>query len=174
MYLSLNTGSTRWYIIIHFYQKIFFCLYLWYRSQINNSKIGKVNRLYNRVEPFAALFWALGIVLPQILQQVTPGLASLNLWYWHGTVRQGSVWFNLMEEVSPTTLFLSCCTYSMVQVNKRILFITSCFIRLEDQLSRMRRRRKRKRSKCHTLLLPHPLQGTASSSLSALLCNRKQ
>ena len=29
------------------------------------------------------------------------------------SVRQGSVRFNLMEEVSPPTLFLSCCNYSM-------------------------------------------------------------
>ena len=28
-------------------------------------------------------------------------------------VREGSVRFNLMEEVSPPSLFLSCCTYSM-------------------------------------------------------------
>ena len=40
----------------------------------------KANRLYNRIEPFAALFWALGKVLPHILKQVTQpaGLASLN------------------------------------------------------------------------------------------------
>ena len=49
--------------------------------QINNRKIGKVNRLHNyRIEPFPALFWALGIVLTLIMQQVThPAvLASLN------------------------------------------------------------------------------------------------
>ena len=40
----------------------------------------KANRLYNRIEPFAALFWALGNVLAHILKQVTQpaGLASLN------------------------------------------------------------------------------------------------
>ena len=39
-----------------------------------------MNRLHNRIEPFAALFWALGIVLAHILQKVTQpaGLASLN------------------------------------------------------------------------------------------------
>ena len=33
--------------------------------------MGKVNRLHKRVEPFAALLWALGIVLAHLLQQVT-------------------------------------------------------------------------------------------------------
>ena len=43
----------------------------------------KANRLYDRIEPFFALFLALGIVLAHILQKVTQpaGLASLN----HGT-----------------------------------------------------------------------------------------
>ena len=52
------------------------------------------------IEPFAVLFWALGIVLSHILQQLTQpaGQAYLNhAWYWHGTVRQGSVRFNLRE-----------------------------------------------------------------------------
>ena len=40
----------------------------------------KANRLYNRIRPFAALFWALGNVLVHILKQVTQpaGLTSLN------------------------------------------------------------------------------------------------
>ena len=40
----------------------------------------KANRLYKRIEPSAALFWALGHVLTHILKQVTQpaGLASLN------------------------------------------------------------------------------------------------
>ena len=40
----------------------------------------KANRLYNRIESFAALFWALGNVLVHILKQGTQpaGLASLN------------------------------------------------------------------------------------------------
>ena len=40
----------------------------------------KINRLYNRIEPFSALFWAIGIVLAHILQWVTQpaSLASLN------------------------------------------------------------------------------------------------
>ena len=43
----------------------------------------KANRLYNRIEPFSALFLALSIVLAHILQKVTQpaGLAALN----HGT-----------------------------------------------------------------------------------------
>ena len=61
--------------------------------------MGNVFRLCNIIEPFAALFWALGIVLAHILQQVTQpaGLASFN----SGTgtvlysVQQGSGTFNL-------------------------------------------------------------------------------
>ena len=42
--------------------------------------MGRVNRLHNKIEPFPALFWALGIVLAHILKLVTQpaGLASLN------------------------------------------------------------------------------------------------
>ena len=40
-----------------------------------------------------------------------------QLWYWHGTVQQGSVRFNLREEESPPTLFLSCCTFSMGEMD---------------------------------------------------------
>ena len=53
----------------------------WPQLQINISrKIGKVSRLHIRIEPFPALFWAIGIVLAHILQQVTQhaGLASLH------------------------------------------------------------------------------------------------
>ena len=32
------------------------------------TQIGNVNRLHNIIEPFAAMFWALGIVLAHILQ----------------------------------------------------------------------------------------------------------
>ena len=35
--------------------------------------------------------------------------------YWHGAVWQGSLRFNLMEDVLPPTLFLSCCNYSMTE-----------------------------------------------------------
>ena len=50
------------------------------KPQINYNQIGNVNRLHNIIEPFAALFQALGIVLAHILQQVTQpaSLASLN------------------------------------------------------------------------------------------------
>ena len=42
--------------------------------------MAKANHLYNRIEPFAILFWALGIILTHILKQVTQpaGLASLK------------------------------------------------------------------------------------------------
>ena len=41
----------------------------------------KANRLYNRIEPFSALFLALGIVLAHKLQKVTQpaGLASSTI-----------------------------------------------------------------------------------------------
>ena len=32
------------------------------------TQIGNANRLHNIIEPFAALFWALGIVFAHILQ----------------------------------------------------------------------------------------------------------
>ena len=40
----------------------------------------KANRIFSRIEPFAALFWALDNVLAHILKQVTQptGLATLN------------------------------------------------------------------------------------------------
>ena len=45
------------------------------------KQIGKENRLHNRIEPFPTLFWALGILLAHILQQVTQpaGLEFRNL-----------------------------------------------------------------------------------------------
>ena len=51
-----------------------------HKPQINNRKIGKVNCLCNRIEPFPSLIRALGIVLAHILQQVTQpaGLAFIN------------------------------------------------------------------------------------------------
>ena len=43
---------------------------LWSSTRIDKlyTQIGNVNRLHNIIEPFAALFWALGIVLAHILQ----------------------------------------------------------------------------------------------------------
>ena len=67
-----------------------------------------------RIEPFAVLFWALGIVLAHILKQLLTqpvGLASLHC----GTgtvlysVRQGSVRINLREDASAPSLYPSCC-----------------------------------------------------------------
>ena len=72
-------------------------------SYVNNRKIGKVNRLCKRIEPFPALFWALA---------GRPGIPKP--WYWYGTVRQGSLRFNLTEEALPPTPVLSSCTYSML------------------------------------------------------------
>ena len=40
-----------------------------------------------------------------------PGIP--HQWYWHGTLRQGSVRFNLREEASLSPLFPSRCTYSL-------------------------------------------------------------
>ena len=37
-------------------------------DKYSNNKMAKSNRLHNRIEPFSALFWALGIVLAHILQ----------------------------------------------------------------------------------------------------------
>ena len=49
-------------------------------AQINYTQIGNIFRLHNRIQPFAALFWALGIVLVHILKQLTQpaGPASLK------------------------------------------------------------------------------------------------
>ena len=55
--------------------------------------------VFVQIEPFAALFWALGIVISHILQQVTQpvGLAFPN----YGTARQWKVGFNLTDEALP-------------------------------------------------------------------------
>ena len=65
------------------------------------TQIGNVNRLHNRIEPIAALFWALGIVLAHIILTVLYGRGQL------GSIRL---------KTSGTCHFLSCCTYSMVTV----------------------------------------------------------
>ena len=60
---------------------------------MNYTQIVNVFRLHNIIEPSAALFWALGIVLAHILKQLTqPSIPQ---------VRQGSVRFNLKEEEPP-------------------------------------------------------------------------
>ena len=78
----------------------------------------KVNRLYNRIEPISVLFWALGRHCIRAYTAIgdpahQPGIPQP--WYWHGTVRQGSVRFNLSEEVTPS--FPSRCTYSLLKLN---------------------------------------------------------
>ena len=52
------------------------------------------------IEPFAALFWALGIVIAHILKQLTQPASPASLKY----VRQGSVRLNLKEEEPPPPL----------------------------------------------------------------------
>ena len=70
-----------------------------------HTQFGNVFCLHKRIEPSAALFWALGIVLAQILKHLTqPSIPQ---------VQQGSVRFNLREEEPAPPLFPSCCTYSM-------------------------------------------------------------
>ena len=66
----------------------------------------KASRLYNRIEPFSALFLALGIVCTRAYTAIgdparRPGIP--RPWYWHGTVRQGSVRFNFSEEATPSS-----------------------------------------------------------------------
>ena len=48
-------------------------------------------------------------------------------WYWHGTILQGSVRFNLMEEVSPASLFLSYFTFSMTWAKDKLTFVSLQF-----------------------------------------------
>ena len=80
-------------------------------SQINYTQMGNVFRLHNRIEPSAALFWALGIVLAHILKQLTqPSIPQ---------VRQGSVRFNLKEEEPPSPLFPSCCILILLNLSYR-------------------------------------------------------
>ena len=72
----------------------------------------KANRLYKRIEPFAALFWALGNVLAHILKQLTqPAIPQPS--YWHGLYGRGqlgSIWHG--RRVAPSH-FPSRCTYSL-------------------------------------------------------------
>ena len=69
-----------------------------------------------RVEPFAVLLWALAIVLTQQVTQPA-ALASLN--FGTGTVlytvQQGSVRFNLIDDVSAPSLFPSSCIIYLCQ-----------------------------------------------------------
>ena len=72
---------------------------------MNYTQIGNVFHLCNRIEPFAALFWALGIVhvLAHILKQLTQpaGPASLNSGT--GTVLYGR--FNLRVKTGQLLAF---------------------------------------------------------------------
>ena len=55
------------------------------------------------IEPVAVRVCALGITLAHILKIVTQpvGRGIPQLWYWHGSVRQGSVRFNLSGDALP-------------------------------------------------------------------------
>ena len=75
-----------------------------------------MNRLHSRIEPFAALFWALGIILAHILKQFTQpaGLASLNsgtCTVLYGGGQLGSI---LEKKSYPPPLFFFRYTCSMV------------------------------------------------------------
>ena len=68
----------------------------------------KANRLYNRIEPFSVLYWPLGIVITHTAigdPARQPGIPQP--WFLHGTVRQGSVRFNLSEEAPPSSPYSS-------------------------------------------------------------------
>ena len=57
-----------------------------------------VFHLCNRIEPYAALFWALGIALAHIRTETVDPARRPSIpqhWYWHGTGQQGLVRFNL-------------------------------------------------------------------------------
>ena len=64
----------------------------------------KVNRLYNRIEPFSALFWALGIVRYTVHCTV----------YSRGQLLVVSIW---VKKLPPPPLFPSKCTYSLVSAH---------------------------------------------------------
>ena len=74
-----------------------------------------MNRLLNRVEPFAALFWALGNVLytsPHLTLQAGP--ASLHRRSQSMSLFGHTVGSNLNEDAPATPLFLSVCDLSML------------------------------------------------------------
>ena len=98
----------------------------------------KANRLHTRIEPVLGFrhcsraYTAIGDPArrPGIPQQL----------YWHGTVRQGSVRFNLSKEASSPPLFLSRCTYSLVHLfkmkpNRLFTFLLGVLAKLVLELS---------------------------------------
>ena len=95
---------------------------------MNYTQIVNVYRLHNIIEPSAALFCALGIVLAHILKQLTQPGGSASLKYGRG--RLGSIWTK--KSRSPT-LFPSCCTYSMLAIDQlctRTLYNVQCRLQL--------------------------------------------
>ena len=69
--------------------------------------MGKVDRLHNRVEPFAALFWALGNVRTNQHLNLPAGLASLHRRTQCMSLYNQS-WLNSQQDaLPPSLLFLS-------------------------------------------------------------------
>ena len=85
----------------------------------------KVNRLYNRIEPFSALFSALGIVFAHMPYTAIgdparqPGIPQP--WYWHDTVRQG---LRLINRDRPTKTAQLRCWSTFFQVAALIMRIS--------------------------------------------------
>ena len=85
-----------------------------------------------RIEPFAVLFWALGIVCTRAYTEtVDPARrpSILQPWYWHCTVRQGvSYRFNLREDASAPSLYPSCCIIYLcvILTSPQQLFLAAC------------------------------------------------
>ena len=99
------------------------------------TKIGNGFRLHLRIEPFAVLFWALGIVLCAYTETVDPtcrpGIPQQL--YWHGTLWQGSVRFNLSEDESATCLFRSCCIIYLCRTYKKQSSLGKNSVRILNQ-----------------------------------------
>ena len=103
----------------------------YFTPQINYTQIDNVFRLCNRIEPSAALFWALRVVFPHLLQQVTqvagPASPRPQQLYWHGTVQLGSVRFNLRVKTRILLYIIYLCfTYSPPNSQRGIQIISPC------------------------------------------------
>ena len=82
--------------------------------------MGKVDRLYNRVEPFAALFWALGIVLanPARWPGITPPPYTKHVLIWSGCLYSGG---ELVQFSANTRWPVATCLFL-----SSMLFIYEC------------------------------------------------
>ena len=82
-------------------------------AQINNRKIGKLNLLHNRIEPFPALFWALAHILYCNRGPSSPAWhPSTVVLARYCTAGVSQVQFD-GRSVTPS-LYCSCCPYSML------------------------------------------------------------